>query len=118
MLYKLKEIFCYKNSADHVLWNRVFQNIFGIKCRKLLPNDDWFAKIIFNILPMSCNLFWITIGGCIWVLFFFLFLIVLGVGGGGFGKGEGRVVLWLLQWIGPMCSALNVMWLSNVSALS
>ena len=53
------------------------------------------------------------------MLFFFLFLIVLGVGGGGgLGKGEGRVLLWLLQWIGPMCSALNVMWLSNVSALS
>ena len=59
MLYKLKEIFCYNNSADHVLWNRVFQNIFGIKCRELLPSDDWFAKIIFNFLPMSCNLFWI-----------------------------------------------------------
>ena len=101
MLYKLKEIFCYKNSADHVLWNRVFQNIFGIKCRKLLPNDDWFAKIIFNILPMSCNLFWITIGGCIWVLFFFLFLIVLGVGGGGVvGKGrrEGGIMASAVDW--------------------
>ena len=52
------------------------------------------------------------------VIFLLIFNCFGGWGGGGLGKGEGRVVLWLLQWIGPMCSALNVMWLSNVSALS
>lgn len=57
---------------------------------------------------------------------FLLFLNVLGVfwGGGGCwgeGRGVGGIMASAVDWalgVGPMGSALNVMWFSNVSALS